>query len=323
MFQNFYVSKYNFNLCFLEKTFFPSYKGSTLRGAFGTHFRKVCCIQRNVKDCSRCLLKQSCPFIYIFNPAPPPDAKKLRRYDNIPRPFLISPPLDEKREYLPGENLTFQLTLIGDATNYLPYIILAFKEIGKSGIGKKINGKRGIFELSQVDAISLNGEKSLKIYSSSDNLIHNKDTKISHSQVMERVKKINSRKIKINFISPLRLRYQKSYIRHPEFYHLIKAVLGRLSSLSYFYSNDELKVNFKKLIQDAQKVRLVSSSYYWRDWWRYSSRQNVRMALGGVIGEATFEGNLETYLPFLIWGELVHIGKGATFGLGRYKIESA
>jgi len=321
MLQNFCVASYNFTLNFLEKASLPRYKGSTLRGAFGVNFRKICCLQKK-KRCEECLLRQKCPFIYIFNSSPPPDAKKLRRYDNIPRPFLILPHLDEKQEYSPGEKLTFQLTLIGDAINYLSYFILTFKEMGRSGLGKKVNGKRGVFELSRVDALSPITGKSSKIYSSSDELIYNKDTKISHSQIMKKVEKMNKEKIKITFTTPLRLRYKGSYIFHPEFYHLIKALLGRLSSLSYFYCNEELKIDFKKLIQDAHRVKLLSSAYFWKDWWRYSSRQKTNMALGGVVGEVTFSGDLEPYLPFLVWGELVHIGKGTTFGLGRYKIDT-
>ena len=46
------------------------------------------------------------------------------------------------------------------------------------------------------------------------------------------------------------------------------------------------------------------------------------MALGGVVGEAIFEGELDPFLPFLCWGELINAGKGTTFGLGRYRIES-
>ena len=320
MFQNFCIARYKLTLNFLEKAILPPYKGSTLRGSFGTNFRRICCLQRK-KDCIDCLLKQKCPFIYIFNSSPPPDTEKLRRYDNIPRPFLILPPLDKKQEYSPGEKLTFQLTLIGEAINYLPYFILTFKEMGKSGLGKKINGKRGTFELIRVDTLSFPDDEALKIYSSFDDLIHNIDAKIYHSQIMERVKKMDREKVKIIFTTPLRLRYERNYIRYPEFHHLIKALLGRLSSLSYFYCGEELKIDFKRFTQDAQKVKLVSCNYSWQDWWRYSSRQKVRIALGGVVGEATFAGELESFLPLLTWGELVNIGKGTTFGLGRYKIE--
>ena len=50
---------------------------------------------------------------------------------------------------------------------------------------------------------------------------------------------------------------------------------------------------------------------------RYSSRQDERMDLGGLVGAAAYEGDLAEFLPWLLWGQLVHVGMNATFGLGR------
>jgi hypothetical protein len=44
------------------------------------------------------------------------------------------------------------------------------------------------------------------------------------------------------------------------------------------------------------------------------------MKMGGFVGTMTFTGNLEEFLPYLKAGELVHVGKGTGFGLGRYKM---
>ncbi len=44
------------------------------------------------------------------------------------------------------------------------------------------------------------------------------------------------------------------------------------------------------------------------------------MTLGGFVGEATFAGDFGEFLPMLAWGEVVHMGKAASFGLGRYEI---
>ena len=51
-----------------------------------------------------------------------------------------------------------------------------------------------------------------------------------------------------------------------------------------------------------------------------SSRQKQKMSLGGFIGEATYAGNFGEFLPMLAWGEVVHLGKAVSFGLGRYEL---
>jgi CRISPR/Cas system endoribonuclease Cas6 (RAMP superfamily) len=44
------------------------------------------------------------------------------------------------------------------------------------------------------------------------------------------------------------------------------------------------------------------------------------MKLGGVVGEITYEGDITAFMPYLKAGEILHIGKGTSFGLGKYQI---
>ena len=44
------------------------------------------------------------------------------------------------------------------------------------------------------------------------------------------------------------------------------------------------------------------------------------MILGGFVGEMEIEGDLEPLVPLLRTAEILHLGKGATFGLGRMEI---
>jgi CRISPR/Cas system endoribonuclease Cas6 (RAMP superfamily) len=67
-------------------------------------------------------------------------------------------------------------------------------------------------------------------------------------------------------------------------------------------------------------VRTVKDRLEWRDWERYSARQDTRMRLGGVVGEVMYEGQLGRFLPFLRLGEQVHVGNGTAFGLGAFRI---
>src|SRR5262245_56634986 len=67
----------------------------------------------------------------------------------------------------------------------------------------------------------------------------------------------------------------------------------------------------------AAGVRVTRARLGWRDLARYSNRQRRTVSLGGFVGELEVEGDLEPFLPLLQMAEQVHVGKGATFGLGR------
>lgn len=47
------------------------------------------------------------------------------------------------------------------------------------------------------------------------------------------------------------------------------------------------------------------------------------MAPGDSVGRITLAGPLAPWLPLLRLGELVHVGKGTSFGLGKYRIVEA
>ena len=47
-----------------------------------------------------------------------------------------------------------------------------------------------------------------------------------------------------------------------------------------------------------------------------------RMVLGGALGRWTLQGDLAPFWPLLHLGQWLHVGKNATFGLGRYRMES-
>jgi hypothetical protein len=44
------------------------------------------------------------------------------------------------------------------------------------------------------------------------------------------------------------------------------------------------------------------------------------MTLGGFVGELEVEGSLTPFAPLLRTAEILHIGKGPTFGLGRMEV---
>ena len=55
---------------------------------------------------------------------------------------------------------------------------------------------------------------------------------------------------------------------------------------------------------------------------RYSARQDTKLKMGGAVGAAVYEGEVEAFAPLLALGEVLHVGKGTGMGLGRYEINS-
>ena len=127
-------------------------------------------------------------------------------------------------------------------------------------------------------------------------------------------------KITISLLTPLRLRFDGHITDKIEFHVLIRNLLRRISSLSYFHCGEKLEIDFRGLIEKAKAVKLLKGDIHWYDWKRYSTRQEEWMSLGGVTGTVSYEGDISDFMPLLRLGEYVHVGKGTSFGLGKYEI---
>jgi len=317
--KDFKIGRFEFIVKPKDKLYLPVYKGSTLRGGFGHSLRRVICVTKG-KECKDCLLKQKCIYSAIFETPPPKNTTKLTKYPYAPHPFVIEPPLEEKQEYKEDNELSFNLVLIGKAIDYLPYFIFAFDKLGELGLGR---GK-GKYWLREVRSIRSNSNSAHPIYSGEDKIIKDSYSLMSGEDILEECKKYyHKRKITLHFITPTRLKYQEHFIKDLEFHILIRNLLRRTSLLSYFHCDRELQTDFKGLIEKAKRVKRTSNNLSWYDWQRYSTRQNTKMLLGGFIGKVTFTFDgiePEQFLPLILLGKYIHIGKGTGFGLGKYEI---
>lgn len=310
------IAKYRLTLEAEDQLGLPRYKGSTLRGGFGAVFRRMTCAQREIKDCQECLLQATCPYAYIFETPLPEDTEVLSLQKNVPRPFVIEPPLDRKRLYEPGESLEFALILIGKAINYLPYFIVVFRELGRVGVGFR-RGKCNLREVVVVQPLDGAGEV---IYSGQDDIVGNRDLAVGYQEIEEEARRLKPNRVTLHFLTPTRIKYEGKYVSHPEFHVVLRAILRRLSSLYYFHCGERWETDYRALIEAAKGVRFAEDRTEWVDWERYSKRQRQKMNLGGFVGQASYQGELQLFLPLLVVGELVHVGKACVFGNGQYRI---
>lgn len=311
--KEFKFAKFRFHLLPTEKIYLPHYKGSILRGGFGNIFKRAVCIN-NERDCNKCVLQEKCIYSYIFETPLPQNLKEKSKFKikRPPHPYVFEPPFASQIEYAPGEELIFNLILIGRGIEYLPYFIFIFEELGKRGIGRG----RGKYELIGVD-----NEEGERIYESgklADNFkINSFQDIINECNFTE---KGNHKQIKIKFLTPVRIILGGELTTKFDFNLFITNLLRRISWLSIVHCNEELEFNHKNFIAYAKDIKIKERNIKWYDWERYSSRQGIRMKLGGFVGNITFEGDLKEFLPFIKLGEYIHIGKQTSFGLGKYEI---
>jgi CRISPR-associated endoribonuclease Cas6 len=295
----------------------PPYKGSTLRGAFGTVFKDTVCVVEH-RDCDRCILKLKCAYPYIFDTPIPEDSGRMRKYERAPHPFVIDPPLDTRTRYEDGSPLSFGLTLIGKAIDYLPYFIYTFERLGADrGIGKRRRFGAGRFQVENVGWTDATGAES-PIYDGRKKVLSNGFHPLS---VRDFPKAESSKRITVRYLTPTRITFDHQLHTYPEFHVVIRNLLRRLSNLAYFHSGQELDLDFKAIIESAKQVETRDGQVHWRDWERYSARQDTKMKMGGFVGEVEYRGDLASFVPLLTVGQKVNVGKATGFGLGRYVLE--
>jgi len=317
MLENFRLARYNFVLTALDPLSLPLYKGSTLRGVFGHAFKRIVCAQQK-QECTECLLRMDCPYASVFESRPPDGADIKRLQEAIPRPFVIEPPLTDKTYFLPDEELAFKLILVGRAIDLLAYFVVAFQEAGRMGIGKG----RGQYGLSRVETAPWDDSPVETVYTHSlRSSIIKRDCAVHFSDLVERAKALGrEKKVTLDFLTPTRIKDRDRWLSRADFGPLVRALLQRISSLANFHCGETWEYDFRGAIDRAAAVRIIEDCTSWGDWERYSSRQDQPVKLGGFIGAVTYAGDLEEFMPLLLAGSLVHVGKGTVFGNGQYVI---
>ena len=262
----------------------PGNAANSIRGAFGTIFRKLCC-EPSCREARTCEARHTCPYARVFEPAPPPGSAVLSKLENIPRGFVFRAPLDRKTNYAAGETLSFDLLLFGSAAQFLPSFVLAFSQLIHEGFG----ANRAPTELLSVEELPLGPPT-----------------------------KIPGDRVTVRFLTPTHLVSQGQAVRAPEFHHLFKRVRDRINALATFYGSGQIQADFAGLGAVAERIATVRRTTQWQSQVRTSSRTGQRHELSGFTGECEFAGDLAPFQEWLMLGQQCHVGKHAVWGNGQY-----
>ena len=305
---------YQFFCVFENDAHLPYYKGSTFRGVFGRALKKVVCALKR-QECGQCLLKQKCVYALVFETSEAMEVPKGSRIVSPPHPFVIEPLLTTETEFPQKASFDFNFLLFGELNNTLPYFIYAFDQMGKIGIGKKINGKRARFVLKEVR------HKEQIVYSDVDRKLNATDSIERLSIPVPTNYSKSGFRLRLILETPLRLKFENRLKADLPFHVFVRAMLRRASSLLNCYGEGEPSLDYRGLVNRAEAIQIINTNLNWFDWKRYSHRQDKSMLMGGMIGSVIFEGKIGEYLPLIEFCSKVHLGKQTSFGLGKIKAE--
>jgi len=302
-------SKHLFSSVFEDDAILPPYKGSTFRGFFGHALKKVVCALKK-QDCKECLLREKCVYSFVFETPAIENELNEKRIASPPHPYVIEPPESTKTLYKKGESFDFAILLFGRANDYLPYFIYAFEQMGKIGIGQRIEGKRPVFKLDSVTA------GNNPVYSSQDNKIREGEFTqdlIAEYYLPEESKTVHN--LHLTLETPLRLKFENSLRANLPFHVLVRAMLRRISSLNNYHGNGEPSLDYRGLVKRAESVEVSDSSLKWFDWKRYSNRQDRSMLMGGMVGKVSYSGELSEFIPLIRGSSGESVGKNSQYSI--------
>lgn len=306
----FHLTCFRFTLAPREEIRLPRMnKGITLRGAFGSSFRSLVCVH-GMASCDECQMHPTCPYGFIFSPRVPEGAERLRLNRDIPRPFVIKPPLEERQVFEPGDHLCFDLVIVGKAVQFFPYFLVSFRNLGERGIGVG----RGRFDISKVEALDANGDLEA-VMAKGDPMVRVPEKTIGLADAPPPP----TERVRVDFLTPILLKKEDQWAR-PSFGVLMRRLRDRIQALSYFYCGEALAMDFRSFGERADKVRTPYEDLHWIEENRYSKHRDLKHTLKGWVGTVTYEGDMEDFWPFLWMGQYVHVGKAAVFGQGWYRV---
>jgi len=216
-----------------------------------------------------------------------------------------------------GELLKFDLTLLGDAVNQLPYFVYAVLELGRLGLGRE----RGRFRLISVATLSVKCGDVHEVFDGA--ALQVPPPPMTAKDIIDAFFLHNQTELVIRFQTPTRLDLDGDLVFPITFHALMRALVNRITTLERFYGSPEGAdpTEYAELLDAARGVRIVKNSQRWVDLERYSTRQKARLKMGGAVGEAVYEcDDFTPFAPLLALGEWLHVGKLTTMGLGKFEV---
>lgn len=295
------------------------YLGSAWRGLLGWEMRRLLCPFDGPKPCQNCRIRNHCPYFLLFE-----QQSALSGLRDAPKGYILYPPLtppapkqQQNQQHHQNQRQMLWITLFGNTTRFMPVIALALFNGQTKGLTKarhsytitawRVSGPgpaEQVLPLNPVAAESL-------------------PTPAPLSQWLAAEPRLTP-ETALHLRTPVRLRKKGNYLNQMDWPFLLASLTRRLEALHCLYHTGSPlgKTTWQALEASFEAAGSSSEQLEWQDWARYSSRQKKKVPLGGMTGTVTLNDAAVQLAEWWSVAALVHVGKGATLGLGNIELSS-
>lgn len=310
------VMRLRITMRMLQTTTLPAYKGALLRGGFGYAFQRATstCPPSCWGHADTCTSELLCPYRQYFEPSRTACDGPLHDLRDMPRAFVIEPPLDHHRTYVSGDALEFGLILIGDAITVLPNFLYGFAELGQAGLGYD----SAQAHLEHAAALHPFQHSGITVFADAAAQVPTDPPTHNLAELPNYALRLPA-DLRLSLQTPLRVKSGGAFIEHFDLGAIIQAACWRLAVLTRFYGERPWVTDYRPIVAAARQARIERAETQWVDWERTSTRGGGRrkMKLGGIVGDATLREVPLDVRAILLAASLLHVGKAAVFGHGR------
>lgn len=290
----------------------PDHAGSLVRGLVGRALRRHGCARSSAAadvpgspanvpgPCEHaCEAPRACTYATLFDPPPcdPPPHRLLASAERPPAPVVLRIPAPGARALAPGDRVEIGVRILGTrSSEEIAAVSAALESMAEVPVGTD-GGAWTLHEIRQAGA-------------------RNRPIAIAPSGTAVSM-------LRIEFETPAWIETKGRVAADLAFTTLFRAVARRITVACALYGSlaaDHDRA-FTELDAIAARARVVDRRLRVVSWERLSVERDERHPMRGLVGSLDVEGELGPLVPWLRWGEIVHVGKATSYGLGRMRVE--
>ncbi|GAB5494386.1 MAG: CRISPR system precrRNA processing endoribonuclease RAMP protein Cas6 [Phototrophicaceae bacterium] len=281
-----------------ERINFAGFAGVALRAALYTVFTELYDTGKTINSIKDI---ENNPLQWIFSPN--------NQSHTIPRPYIIRPPLEVKET-----GFVFGITLLGPTIDFVQQIISCV--VGMQSLGLGVDRKS--FKIKSIAHWNLLNDERQLLVDQNGNSIHPLLIPNEGENTKLLVDKFSSNLLKIKFLTPTTIINKRQLLIKPVFRPIFQRLLERTLILNKYYGTQNVAVNFDHLLSYSDKIQLINDNtrIYGKQYSKRYSRNII-----GFIGDAKYQGEFASLLPFIVGGQLMNVGKNVTKGCGWFRVE--